>query len=226
MNVIVLASRKGGSGKSTLAAHLGAYVHKSSPPCLLIDADQQGSLTLWHALRHGGDPPLKAITGGIADMVKQAEQDGAEWVFIDTPPNMSPVVTDAIRSATLVVIPARPGVFDIDAVKETIGFTRELNKPYAVVINGAPARRANQDSPGVAQARESLATMSAPVWGGQVSHRTNFSIVLAEGEGAEEYDSDSLAAGEIAALWSAIDQSVKAIAAMNDAAAQKQPTAA
>ena len=48
MNVIVFASRKGGSGKSTLAAHLAAHVHKTTKPCLLIDADPQGSLTLWH----------------------------------------------------------------------------------------------------------------------------------------------------------------------------------
>jgi hypothetical protein len=41
MNVIVFASRKGGTGKSTLAAHLAAHVHKSTKPCLLIDADPQ-----------------------------------------------------------------------------------------------------------------------------------------------------------------------------------------
>jgi chromosome partitioning protein len=226
MHVIVLASRKGGSGKSTLAAHLGAHAYKTSPPCLLIDADQQGSLTLWHALRRTGEPPIKAATGGIADLVRQAAHDGAEWVFVDTPPNMSTVVTEAIRCATLVVIPARPGVFDIDAVKETIEFTRGLQKPYAVVINGAPARRANQDSPVVTYARESLASLMAPVWGGQVSHRTNFSLALAEGEDAEEYDGGSPAAGEIAALWSAIDQSVKSIVSMTEVAALKQPTAA
>jgi chromosome partitioning protein len=219
MNVIVLASRKGGTGKSTLAAHLGACAQKTSPPCLLIDADAQGSLTLWHALRGAVAPPLKVSTSLIADMVTQAEWDGAAWVFIDTPPNMSAIVTDAIRCATLVVIPARPGVFDIDAVKETIAFTRELQKPYAVVINGAPARRSNQDSPAVAHARESLSSIKAPVWGGQVSHRTSFSLALAQGEDADEYDGASLAAGEIAALWSAINQSVKAIVGMTDAAA-------
>jgi chromosome partitioning protein len=217
MNVIVLASRKGGSGKSSLAAHLGAYVHNLSQRCLLIDADPQGSLTLWHAVRRTGDPPLKAATGGIADLIRQAELDGAEWVFIDTPPNMSAVVTDAIRSATLVVIPARPGVFDIDAIKETIAFVRELHTPYAVVINGAPARRESQDSPLVVQARGSLATIGAPVWGGQVSHRTSFILALAEGEGAKEYDRDSLAAGEITGLWSAIEQSVRAINGMTAA---------
>jgi chromosome partitioning protein len=226
MHVVVLASRKGGSGQSPLAAHLGAHAHKTSPPVLLIDADQQGSLTLWHALRRTGEPPLEAATSGISDLIRQAEQDGVEWVFVDTPPNMSAVVTEAIRCATLVVIPARPGVFDLDAVKETIEFTRGLQKPYAVVINGAPARRANQDSPVVTYARASLASLKAPVWGGQVSHRTNFSLALADGEDAAEYDGGSLAAAEIAALWSAIDQSVKSIVSMTEVAAQRQPTAA
>ncbi len=228
MNVVVLASRKGGSGKSTLTAHLGAQAHKTSPPCLLIDADPQGSLTLWHALRRTGEPPLKTATGGIAELVREAEQSGTEWVFVDTPPNMSAVVTEAIRCATIVVIPARPGVFDVDAVKETIEFTRVLGKPYAVVINAAPPRRANQDSHAVTFARESLAAINAPVWSGQVSHRMNFSLALAEGEDAGEYDGSSLAAIEIMTLWSAIEQSVKAIVGMKGAAAMAaaRPTAA
>ncbi len=219
MNVVVLASRKGGSGKSTLAAHLGAFAQKSSGPCVLIDSDPQGSLTLWHALRGTEAPTLETATEGVAELVRAAEQSGAAWVFIDTPPNMSAVVTEAIRCATIVVIPARPGVFDLDAVKETIEFTRALNKPYAVVINGAPARRANQDSFVVAQARRSLAGINAPVWGGQISHRTNFSLALAEGENVDEYDGSSLAALEIATLWSAIEQSVQAIDTMNGVAA-------
>jgi len=226
MNVVVFASRKGGSGKSTLAAHLAAYAHKTSRPCLLVDTDPQGSLTLWHALRRTGEPPLKTATRGIADIVKQAKQDGIEWVFIDTPPNMSAVVTDAIRSATLVVIPARPGVFDIDAVKETIQFSRELRKPYAVVINGAPTRREGQDSPLVTQARENLAAMRVPVWGGQITNRANFILALAEGDGAKEYAADSFAAAEIARLWSAIDRSVKAIHGLVEASGAMHKRAA
>jgi chromosome partitioning protein len=220
MKVIVLASRKGGSGKSTLAAHLGAYAHRNSAPAFLIDADQQGSLSLWHALRGGGEPPIKTAGGDVESLVREAGQLGAGWVFIDTPPNMSAVVTDAIRCATLVVIPARPGVFDVNAVKETIEFTRGLHKPYAVVINGAPPRRANQEAPAVTQARERLADINAPVWSGQISHRTSVSLALAEGEDAEEYDGGSPGAIEIATLWSAIEQSVRAIAGMTEATAR------
>jgi cellulose biosynthesis protein BcsQ len=119
-----------------------------------------------------------------------------------------------------VVIPSRPGVFDIDAVKETIEFTRALHKPYAVVMNSAPARRANRDSYAVTQARQSLAAINAPVWGGQISYRTNYGLALAEGEDADEYDSNSLAAVEIATLWYAIEQSVRAIVEMNGVAAR------
>jgi chromosome partitioning protein len=210
MNVIVLASRKGGSGKSTLTAHLAAYAHKPSRPVLLIDADPQGSLTLWHQLR-GGEPPLCNGAEGVGDIVKAAKREGYEWVFIDTPPNTSAVVTDAIHAATLVVMPARLTVFDLAAVKETMDLARALNKPYAVVINGVPARRDNTESPYVREARKLLYELNVPVWAGQITQRTNFSLALAEGEGAAEYDGRSEAAVEIAALWLAIERSVKAI---------------
>jgi len=85
-----------------------------------------------------------------------AKRDGMEWVFIDTPPNVSSVVDDAIRNATMVIIPARPGVFDVNAVQETIQTCRSARKPYAVVINGAPAQRDGIESPIVTIARETL----------------------------------------------------------------------
>ena len=116
MNVIVFASRKGGSGKSTLAAHLAAHAHKTLKSCLLVDADPQGSLSLWQRLRGTGEPPIKNAVRSVTEIVASAKRDGYDWVFIDTPPNISAVVEDAIRNATLVVIPARPGVFDVRAL--------------------------------------------------------------------------------------------------------------
>jgi chromosome partitioning protein len=224
MNVIVFASRKGGSGKSTLTAHIAAHANKSSRPCLLIDADPQGSLTLWHGLRGTGEPVLKSGLRGVTEILKAAKRD-YDWAFIDTPPLMSGVVTEAIRAATLVVIPTRPTVFDLTAVRETIDLCRASRKPYAVVINAAPVKRDDQESPIVAQAREGLAKLRVPVWGGQITNRTNFSIALAAGEGAKEYDGDSPAAAEVTRLWTAITKSVQAIegayagAAMHKAAA-------
>ena len=76
MNVIVFASRKGGSGKSTLAAHLAAQVHKASRPCLLVDADPQGSLTLWHKLRGTNEPPIRTANRSVTEIINAAKRDG------------------------------------------------------------------------------------------------------------------------------------------------------
>jgi len=143
--------------------------------------------------------------------VKAAKADGIDWVFIDTAPNMGASVTEAIRAATLVVIPCRPGLFDLEAVKDTIAFAREVRKPYAVVLNAAPPKRQDAESPAMTQAREMLGALQIPVWGGQITQRANFSAALAEGEGAKEYEAGSSAAAEIARLWLAIEKSVKAI---------------
>ena len=225
MNVIVFASRKGGTGKSTLAAHLAAHVHKPTRPCLLVDADPQGSLTLWHRLRESGEPPLKNGLRGIGGILDAAERDGVEWVFIDTPPLVSQAVNDIIRAATLVVVPARPGLFDLNAIKETIAVARRTRRPYAVVLNGAPPKRLDEEAPMLAQARESLENLGVPVWSGQITHRATFSLSLADGEGAKEYDADSYAAAEIARLWAAIEKSIKAIQGAYDGYAMHKKAA-
>jgi chromosome partitioning protein len=225
MNVLVFASRKGGSGKSTLAAHLAAHVHKPSRPCLLIDGDPQGSLALWNKLRVKDSLPLKNAQRGFAELLKTAKRDGVEWVFIDTAPNLSASVTEAIRCATLAIIPCRPGVFDLDAVKETIGFARQVRVPYAVVINAAPPKRQDVESPMVLQARNSLVEQRIPVWGGQITQRANFSLSLAEGEGAKEFEGASQAAAEIGRLWLGIERSVKAIHGLRRGAAMHRVAA-
>src|ERR1700692_2804716 len=148
MNVIVFASRKGGSGKSTLAAHIAAHVHKATKPCLLIDADPQGSLTLWHKLRGTNEPAIKTAVNSVSGIIANARRDGIEWVFVDTPPNMSAVVEDAIKSATMVIIPARPGVFDVNALQETHQTLPHRAKPLCGCAQrraGAPRRRREPD---------------------------------------------------------------------------------
>ena len=211
MNVLVFASRKGGSGKSTLAAHLAAHITRPSRPTLLVDADPQGSLSLWQELRGQEELALKRGSRGLAETLTSAKREGYAWAFIDTPPNKSAAVVEAIRCATLLVIPTRPSLFDLAAVQDTIELARELRKPYAVVINAAPARRNDTDVSVVTEARAALEELKVPVWSGQITHRADFSLALQAGEGAKEFDPTSAAAQEIAQLWRAIDRSVKAI---------------
>jgi chromosome partitioning protein len=89
MHVLAFASRKGGSGKSTLAAHLALHAHRAPRRCLLIDEDRQGSLTLWNALRQEAALPIKTVKRELADVLKKAKRRDVDWVFIDTPANVS-----------------------------------------------------------------------------------------------------------------------------------------
>jgi chromosome partitioning protein len=129
----------------------------------------------------------------------------------------SAVVEDAIRNATMVVIPARPGVFDVNAVQDTIQTCRTARKPYAVVLNGAPAQRDGIESRIVTIAREALTKFRAPVWAGQITNRADLLMALANGEGAREYYAEGRAAAEIGKLWAAIERSVKAIRGQSSA---------
>ena len=107
MNVVVFASRKGGSGKSTLAAHLGSYMAEHSRPTLLIDADPQGSLALWHRVRGPRDLGLHVGTKHLSATLTKARRAGAEWVLIDTPPNAEATVAEAIRHVAQPLLPLR-----------------------------------------------------------------------------------------------------------------------
>ena len=211
MNVITFASRKGGVGKSTLTAHISAFAHVSGHRCLIIDADPQGSLTLWHATRPDVGLPLRNAAQGIDRLVASAQIDGVEWVFIDTAPTTWVVVQEAIRVATIVVIPVRPGFFDVAAVLDTVKTARERNKPYAVVINAAPVKREQKEAPAVAVTRAEFDRLSIPVWSGQISQRTALLGSLAAGASAGELHGDPACGTEIASLWSAIERSVEAI---------------
>jgi chromosome partitioning protein len=213
MHVITFASRKGGAGKSTLTAQLAAHAVMLGRRVHLIDADPQGSLSLWNARRRDGQLPLATPERGIERPIAFAMVEGAEFVFIDTAPTMWVVVQEAIRAATMVVIPARPGFFDLAAITDTVKTARERDRPYAVVLNACPVKRDDKEAPIVAQSRAELDALGIPVWAGQVSQRAGFQSTLAAGASATEIGPQTAAAFEIASLWNAISRSLDAISA-------------
>src|SRR5215213_2454490 len=211
MNVITLASRKGGAGKSTLTAQLAAQCHAAGKRTLIIDADPQGSLSLWHSLRRDGQPKLVTPERGLDRALAFAMIEGTDYVFIDTAPTMWVVVQEAIRVASMVLIPARPGFFDLAAVRETVKVSRARNRPYAVVINAAPVRRDDKDANLVTASRAYFEGLQIPVWAFQISQRAGFQSTLAAGASAAEIGPQTAAGTEIAKLWSAVERSIEAI---------------
>jgi chromosome partitioning protein len=210
VHVILIAAQKGGAGKSTLAVHFGALADQDGKT-LLIDADPQGSLSFWHRLRAAETPQLmRATASGAADVLSAAERDGAAWVVIDSPPHNGPLISSLMSRATLTLIPVRPGPFDLDAVGATLAIARSLEARAACIINAAPPiTRSNRPTSVVAETRDVLTSMGAIVLPGQVSQRASLSHALISGRSVNEYDPDSRAAAEVAAMWSAVVQLVR-----------------
>src|SRR5262249_6473104 len=103
MNIITMASRKGVAGKSKLAGHFATLRHQAGRRTIVIDADPQGSLTLWHSLRPDRQPDLRSGARGIDRALAHATVEGYEWAFIDTAASMWVVAQEAIRAATMVL---------------------------------------------------------------------------------------------------------------------------
>lgn len=211
MHVLVFASRKGGAGKSTLAANFAAFLAESERRTLLVDTDRQGSLELWHRVRGQDEPRLKAGMRDLDVALRRARQEGTEWVIVDTPPNVLVGVSEAIKFASLVIIPTRPSLFDIAAVQDTVRIAEGLRKPYAVVINAAPARRGNDDHAIVKDARGALKALNVPVWHGQITHNPDISLSTAYGQGVAEYGTKSAATEEMAQLYKSLTRTMEAI---------------
>jgi chromosome partitioning protein len=220
MNIIAFASCKGGTGKSTLTAHLAAHVAASSR-VMLIDADVQGSLSLWHAARLSGDLALRRGSAGIKRIVKTAQREGYDWVFIDTPANTSSIVSQAIQAATLVVVPTGVGVFDLSAVKETLDFSHELEKPCALILNGLSSRPNLTESIYLREVDSVIARCKIPIWSYQIANRLAYQLALADGVGVTEYDPRCEATAEIFDLWSAIEAAVRVINGGEDVSARR-----
>lgn len=214
MNIVTIASQKGGAGKSTFAVNLAALADQRGAPALLIDTDAQASLSVWHRLRPSRTPLLVPCRASeIGEVLDTARQHGSvDWVFIDGPPQNNDDIAAMMRAATLVVIPARPGVVDLASTVATIDMARRLRRPFFVALNGVPPRRGIAEVPVVMAARKAIKDMGAPVWRGAVMQRALYNHALAAGKAVTEMEPDGLAADEMRLLWRAVSEAARAMA--------------
>ena len=209
MKVISIASRKGGAGKSTLAAHLGVLAAGEGASVVLCDTDPQRSLTWWWKLRPDGVPMLvEGKAGELPDLIKAARREGVGWMIIDTPPHAEVEIVAAVRASDLTLIPCRPGPFDLAAVGATLDLVSALRKPTLAVLTACPSAPGPGEAAIVREARTVLNDMGAKVAEVSVGNRAALSHALVGGQAVNEFEPNSKAARELAALWDEVKRRV------------------
>ena len=214
MHIIAIASQKGGAGKSTFAVNLAALADREDSPALLVDTDVQGSLSVWHRARGARTPLLVPCRidelGEVLDTARR--QKNVQWVFIDGPAQANDQVATMMKTATLVLIPTRPAVFDLASVPATIAIARRQRRPFFVALNAVPAKRGVLELPIVDAARRAIRDMGAPVWRGAIAQRAVYAHALASGQAVTEFEATGPATDEMRALWRDVSDAARAMA--------------
>ncbi len=209
MKVWSIVSQKGGSGKTTLALHLAIAAAKGRK-VLVIDLDPQQSAERWHAIRQRttGDKDDPSIAAGpyqkLPDMLKTARRLGAELVLIDTPPKLDKAIIPALKAATLVLVPLKSSILDLQALEDcadVINLAKARSKAV-VILNAVPTGR-NTDAAVKASLRYA-SRLKLEVVPDRLSELVAFSRGLKSGRGVTETERNGTAAKEITALYEAL----------------------
>ena len=132
--------------------------------------------------------------------ILQAAQDaGADLIVIDTPARSESTALAAAKCADLVLIPCRPSVFDLQAIRMTADLTKLVNAPTRVVINAAQPRGTRAD-----EAEQALKSLGLEVLPQRLGVRNAFSDAIGLGQSAQEFEPKGKAAQEFANLYKII----------------------
>jgi len=125
VQTILVANPKGGSGKTTLATNIAGWLAGKRQRVGLLDADPQGSSTLWLA----GRPQLfPSIAGFRADAgKKEMKEVGIEWLVVDSAAGTrGDALRDAVRRADAMIVPVSPSSFDMAATQHFLEAVSEF----------------------------------------------------------------------------------------------------
>lgn len=207
MKTVGIISRKGGVGKSTVAIHLAELAARSGQRVALLDLDLQETCVGWRKKRVSDSVVVvRSSVEQLREHLDLLKRGGAEWVFIDTMPDIDSTAKAVAMASDFVVIPTRPSVVDIESIAGTVGLVRRLGAPSGVVFNLVPSR--GKEIRGARRAMDSLQQPYAPT-----SMIDRVAYRRAVGTGKVAGDIDSKAASEVQGVWKYVQERIVEVAA-------------
>lgn len=197
MHVITFAAQKGGVGKTTLAVNLAVAAQSAGMKTALFDLDPQESATAWSERRVAELPHVEPISARRLDQaIDAAASGGFDLVIIDTPPAAGAEAAAAAQRADLVLIPCRPSLIDLDAIKRTAQLITSTGKTGFVVLNAAPPTATTL----LDDARTLAEATGLKVARAVVRERSAYRAAWPYGLGVTEHEPNGKAAQEIRSL--------------------------
>jgi chromosome partitioning protein len=197
MKKLAMIAQKGGVGKTTLAVNLAVAAEAGGLTTLLLDLDQQESAVSWSERRGQETPHVEFLTERrLAEGLTAAAQQEFALAIIDTPPAAGPQAYTAAEAADLALIPCRPSLVDLDAIRRTAQLVKSVGIPSYVVFNAAPhgATTLIDDAKAII---EGVGLVAAPV---VIRERSAFRGAWPLGKAAAEFDPGGKAGAEISEL--------------------------
>ncbi len=202
MKTIAIISQKGGSGKTTTLLNLAVAAQQDGNTVLIVDLDMQASATDWHRARADKSPHVQPThPAGLAELLKTAEEQGVDFVFIDTAAKTESDTAMAIEVADLVLITCRPSVMDLRAMRNSIRLCEVRKVTPHIVLTQIESQGTLQQ-----EARDSLKQLGVDVLPGGLGRRAAFHHSIIDGLAAVEYEPKGKAALEVRALYKKTSQ--------------------
>lgn len=198
MRTIAICCSKGGGGKTTLLTSLAVQAVAEGARVAMLDLNaDQGSLTQWFLLRGSPDnPELVDHDADLEDIAGALDEEGFDFLLIDTPPISLDTIEAAVVVADAVLVPVRPGAFDMLALDAVVDLCQQHQKPFSFVLTAVDAKLKT-----VADAARREVASLGPVVEQPLSYRKAYMVAANSGKAAAE--TDKALAAEAAAIWSA-----------------------
>ena len=202
--IITIINQKGGVGKSTIALNLAAALTNNNCSVFVIDADPQGTLSMWAGVRLRQTPSKINTDITITekpwlpeDILKLTQPPNYDFIIIDCGPANNKVTKATLVVSKLALIPISPSPLDIDSVRATIkliqqGTVRGAVKLKAYLLISKKIVGTNLAK----EVRQACQVLRLPILKTEISQRIALCESAITGQSVFEYASTSLATKE------------------------------
>lgn len=210
MPILVVGGIKGGSGKSTLASNLAVLRSRIGKRVLLVDSDEQRSISDWAEHRESLEiatpwTTVNLLGASIRTQLLKMAKDYDD-IIIDTGGRDTTSQRSALTVAHFFLVPFQPRSLDVWTIGKVSGLLSEIKtinpklKAFSVLNRGDSQGSDNEGAADILKESDELTHLSCVI-----GQRKAFSNATAEGLGVIELKiKDKKAISEIEQLCSTL----------------------